>query len=105
MSNQVPATCRCSEHRGSLLLKSCFSGGEALVSDAPIPCLSILAQGCDRDGHASAAGGLVETIQAQQSLLNGLDLVAHPTGYSVGLSWEEHGHLPNGYYMARVANI
>lgn len=46
------------EQRGSLLLKSWFSKGEALVSAASFPPLGILAQGCDWEGHASAAGGL-----------------------------------------------
>ena len=41
----------------------------------PSPCLGILAEGCDQEGHASAAHGLGETVQAQQSPLNGLGTV------------------------------
>lgn len=67
MSNQVPAKCRYSEQRGGLVLKSWFSEGEALVSDALSPRLGNLAQGCDQEGHASAAGGLGQTAQVQRT--------------------------------------
>ena len=41
----------------------------------PSPCLGVLAEGCVQEGHASAAHGLGETAQAQQSPLNGPETV------------------------------